>query len=339
MTKQTVYTGDIIQGIPVISRLNINDLKDGKIYRFMFQGSEMNIGQNWYVPIMIAKGIKSGKSFLLNTGIHGDELNGARVIQKLFAGIDVNQLSGTIIGVLQASPNSLMHISKNWYLSTDGGDFENMNRMFPGKENGNTAQIHAHLLWDNLWTGNVDYMIDLHSQSTDTEYPLFIFADYRNQTAKEMAELIPVDQIKDDEGEIGTVETTFIKHGIPAITIELGAARIFQDDYIDRSIIGIKNILSHLGFISYSIQQTALSNGTFIGNEMSSIRARCGGYAQILVSIGDDIIENQLVAQQLNQFGDIIEEYHSEVSGKVVSIGTGATREAGGLLVRILFNK
>lgn len=338
MQKSTNYTGDIVQGIPVINQLNINDLKTG-VHRLMFQGAEMNIGQNWYVPIIVAKGHKAGKSFLLNTGVHGDELNGARVIQKFFAELDITQLSGCIIGVLQASPNSLAHISKNWYLSTDGGDFENMNRMFPGKKDGNSAQLHAHLLWDNLWRGNVDYMIDLHSQSTDTEYPLFIFADFRNETAFEMAQLVPVDQIKDDEGEKGTVETTFIEHGIPAITIELGAARIFQTDYINRSLIGIKNILSYLGFIDYNITSTARTQNTYIGNQMTSLRARCGGYADIKVAIGDDVKEDQLLAIQMNAFGDTIEEYFAPVAGKVLSIGTGATREAGGLLVRILYKR
>lgn len=336
--KKTTYTGDIIQGIPVINNLNINDLEQNKVYRFMFQGSTMNIGQPWFVPLLVARGTKAGKSLLLNTGIHGDELNGIKVIQQLFAQLDTSQLAGTIIGVLQASPNSLMHINKNWVLSTDGGDFENMNRLFPGKENGNSAEQHAYLLWNNLWRGNVDYMIDLHSQSTDTEYPLFVFADYRNLLAQQMAELIPADQIKNDEGEIGTVETTFIQHGIPAITIELGAARIFQSDYIQRTLIGIRNILAKFGFSNNQITDTALSNNTFIGNQMISIRALHGGYTEMLVSIGDDVNYDQLVAYQINQFGDIIREYRTPIAGKVLSVGTSAIREAGGLLVRILYN-
>ncbi len=336
--KQTVYTGDIIQGVPVISSLNTADLAAGKIYRFMFIGGEMNIGQYWYVPLMVAKGCHDGQRFLLNTGIHGDEINGVQVIQQLFAAMDVTQLHGTIIGVLQASPNSLLHISKNWYLSSDGGDFENMNRMFPGNEFGSTGARHAWKLWSLLWQGNVDYMIDLHSQSTDTEYPLFVFADFRNPQVRQMAELIPADQIKDDEGEQGTVETTFIQHDIPAITIELGAARVFQDDYIQRSITGIYNIWSSLGFIERDITETALTNHCFIGNQMHSIRAKTGGYARVLVAIGDDVVANQLVAQQLNPFGDVIASYSTPVAGKVLSLGTGATREPGGLFVRILYN-
>ena len=87
------------------------------------------------------------------------------------------------------------------------------------------------------------------------------------------------------------------------------------------------------------IAETALTNGCFIANEMVSIRAKTGGHARVLVAIGEDVVGEQLVAQQLNPFGDVIASYHSPVAGKVLSIGTGATREPGGLLVRVLYQK
>lgn len=334
----TTYTGDIVGGIPVITHLNLDDLEAGKIYRFMFQGSNMNIGQHWYVPVMVAKGSNPGKKLLLNTGIHGDELNGSRVIQQLFATLDATQLSGSIIGVIQAAPNSLFHISRTWYSSTDSGEFTNMNGIFPGDKNGNSAQIHAYLLWNHLWHNNCDYAIDLHSQSTDTEYPLFVFADYRNPEIKTMAELIPADQIKIDEGEKGTVETTFVEHGIPAITIEIGAARSYQSEYINRTLEGIKNILNHLQILNCPLGRIAASYGSFIGNQMHSVKAATGGYAEVKVNLGDNVVQNQEVALQRNAFGDVIHTYLAPVNGRVLSVGTGATREAGSLLVRILYN-
>ena len=85
--------------------------------------------------------------------------------------------------------------------------------------------------------------------------------------------------------------------------------------------------------------RTAHDKTSYVGNEMLSIRAKVGGYAEIFVQLGDEVCAEQIVAQQLNPFGDIICQYTSPVAGKVLSLGNGATREAGGLLVRILFNK
>ena len=331
-----IYNGDVIDGVPVITKLDISKLEKGKIYRFMFKGADMNIGQSWYVPVMVAVGQNPGKKLLLNTGIHGDELNGVKVIQNIFTEIDVNQLSGVIIGVLQAAPNALMHISRNWYLSTDGGCYENMNRLFPGKADGNTAELHAYKLWNELWHDNVDLVIDLHAQSTDTAYPFFMYADLSIPEIKELALQFPADQIYDDKDAMGTVEGTFDAYGIPAVTLELGSPRIFEPDYINRAIEGISNVMNTNGMLKNVPGRTAERFGTKIGNTLTSVKAEVGGYAEIMVQIGEQVNKGQSLALQRNPFGDIIRAYTAPLDGIVASIGTGATREPGGLLVRLL---
>lgn len=337
-SAQTIYNGDKIDGVPVITKLDTNDLAQGKIYRFMFKGVDMNIGQSWHVPVVVAKGTKKGPKLLLNTGIHGDEMNGSRIVQNIFESLDPKQLNGTVVGVLQASPNSLTHITRTWHLSTDGGFSEDMNRQFPGKENGNTAQVQAYKLFNNLYLGNADYAIDLHTQSTDTVYPLFMYADYRIPAVKHLAELIPADQIKIDTGEddVGALENALDKADIPTITLEIGEGRIYQPDLINRAVQGINNVLIDNKMIKGTLGQTARTYNTYIANDMVSVRAKAGGYAEVFVKVGDDVKVGQKIALQRNPFGDVIKEYTAPVAGKVASIGTGATRENGGLLVRII---
>jgi hypothetical protein len=79
----TTFTGDKIQGLPVIAKLDIKDLKPGKTQRFMFQGVEMGSGEFWYVPVIVAKGAKPGKRILLVSSVHGDELNSVGAVQKV----------------------------------------------------------------------------------------------------------------------------------------------------------------------------------------------------------------------------------------------------------------
>lgn len=331
-----LYNQDIIGGLPVITKLDVNLLEKGQIYRFMFKGADMNIGQSWYVPVMVAVGKNPGKKLLLNTGIHGDELNGIKVIQEIFATLDIESITGTVIGVLQASPNSLMHISRNWYLSTDGGDYANMNRLFPGKIDGNTAEVHAYKLWNELWHGNVDMVIDLHSQSTDTIYPFFMYADLSIPEVRDLALQFPADQIYDDKDSLGTVEGTFDSYGIPAITLELGSPRIFEPEYIQRAVEGIHNVMLTNQMITAHHGRTAEAFGTVIGKNLTSIKAEVGGYAEIFVKLGVKVTRGEKIAIQRNPFGDIIKCYEAPHDGIVASIGTGATREPGSLLVRIL---
>src|SRR6476660_3860407 len=95
----TAYTGDSIQGVPVISLLDINDLEPGVKHRFLFQGAQMGSGQHWYVPVVVAKGAQGGKRILLTAGVHGDELSPVDAVQRIMAGLDPAKISGSVIAI------------------------------------------------------------------------------------------------------------------------------------------------------------------------------------------------------------------------------------------------
>jgi hypothetical protein len=95
----TVRTGDMINGIPVISRLDISDLDAGKKHEFYFRGVQMGTGQDWYVPIVVAKGAKAGKRIVLVAGVHGDEVSPVDAVQRTMAQLDPATMSGTVFAV------------------------------------------------------------------------------------------------------------------------------------------------------------------------------------------------------------------------------------------------
>lgn len=333
----TQYTGDKLQGVPVISALDVADLSTGK-HRFMFEGVEMPTGQRWYVPVIVAKGAENGKKVLLQAGVHGDEMNGVRAVQRAMAQLDPAKMAGTVVAVIGPNRSGIERIARTWANASDGGYSVDYNRVHPGKEKGNPAERHAWMLWNKLYKGNVDLALDYHTQSTGTAYPLFIYADYRNPEIKTIAELFPADQIKKDPGEPGSIETTFVENGIPAITVELGAPRTYHQDMIERGLQGAMNVLTHYHVITGQLGATAASHHTFIGNQFATIRAKTGGFAEIFVKIGDDVIKGQKVALQRNAFGDVVAEYSATVDGKVLSVSTDVTREPSASLVRILAN-
>jgi predicted deacylase len=346
MKFATTYNGDKIDSISVITKLNVNDLERGRVYRFMFKGADMNIGQSWYVPLMVAVGDTPGPKLLLNTGIHGDEINGSRVIQQLFEKLDPKTLSGVVIGVLQSNPNALMHGHRKWHLANDGGEYIDMNRVFPGNNEGNAAEIHAYKLWHDLWFDNANYVIDIHTNTTDALFQTFIYADYTNPMVKQMAELIPVNHIKvdspdnvktDNGGSLSkAVDNVFNAHGIPALTLELGGARSYNQSAINIALEGINNIMIDRQMIKGIISKTAKDVNAYIGRDMHSVDALRGGYTEILVKLGELITQGQLVARQRNPFGDIIHNYTAPLTGVIAAVATGAIREQGSSLVYIL---
>ena len=124
----TEFTGDTIQGSPVISQLDVSDLAPGKVHRFMFRGAETSIGQYWYVPVMVAKGAKPGKRVLLVAGVHGDELNPIAAVQQTMTSLDPAKMKGTVIGIMGSSTPGLQGITRTWMINDLGGAQINPNR-------------------------------------------------------------------------------------------------------------------------------------------------------------------------------------------------------------------
>lgn len=335
----TVYTGDTIQGVSVISQLNVNDLEPGQKHRFFFQGVQMGTGQHWYVPLVVVKGIRDGKRISLTAGVHGDELSPVDAVQRIVASLDPGQMSGTVVAVYDLSRPAKEYTQRKWPVSQKGGSLIDLNRVWPGDEMGDDAPTrHAGILWNRLFKNNVDIALDYHTASTGGEFTMFIFADFRNPQIRQIAELFPIEQIKDDPGEDGSLEMAFVKAGVPVMTIEIGGPRIFDSRKIAMTVEGSLNVLKFHKVIDGSIDYTSKEAGTFFGDAFETIRSTTGGFLELRVDLNDQVEPGQTVAIQRNSFGDTVAEYTVSVSGKVATIARDALSEPGSRIIQILYN-
>jgi predicted deacylase len=332
----TDYTGDSIDGVKVIRKLDLADLEAGKTYRFYLQGASNGVGQHWLVPVLVAKGSKPGKRLGLQAGVHGDELNGTRLIHRVFETLDPTALSGSVIAIIGANSTGLLANSRYFQLQHDSGGGVDFNRIWPGKADGNAAEQQVHRIFNGIWSGNADTVIDLHTQSTGTAYPLYIYADYRVAGVKTLAELFPADIIKIDPGEPGAAEQAFNDAGMASITLEIGAAKVYQPELIARALVGVENVLKAYGILPGKLGRDAKAQRSFIGNQTRSIRAEGGGFAEVLVALNQDVKAGQLLALQRNGFGDITARYTAPFDARIASVGTDPLREPGSLLVRLI---
>ena len=77
--SETAYTGEVIQGKKVVSRLNVAELDSGKkhVLYFLERGGARRPALVC-VSVVVAKGMRSGKRFTLTSGVHGDEMSSIR---------------------------------------------------------------------------------------------------------------------------------------------------------------------------------------------------------------------------------------------------------------------
>ncbi|MGO4441460.1 M14 family metallopeptidase [Rhizobium sp. RAF56] len=338
-SQRTVYVGDVIDGKKVVSALDVNDLEPGRKHLLYFQGVEMATGQHWYVSVIVAKGAKPGKRAVLVSGVHGDEMSSVHTVHTVMTQLDPTQMAGTVMAVTDVSRPAIEGMQRRWPNSGRGMDLIDMNREWPGNENGATAPSrHAGLLFNRLLRPNADFAIDFHTGTTGFEVTAFNIGGMDVPEIKAMVELYPVRQIFDNHVYPGVLHNAFIDAGIPAFTPEIGAARVLDLEMVSLFMEGTMNVLKHHGIVAGPMGRTGKDVKVFVGNSAFPILATAGGLVEHLVKLNDKVEAGQKVAIQRNSFGEVVAEYTSGVAGEITGQRSDAMSEPGNPLVFILFN-
>ena len=338
-TAGTVYTGDVIQGKKVVSALDLNDLESGRKHLLYFQGVQTPTGQHWYVSVIVVKGSKPGKRITLTSGVHGDEMSSIRTVQMVMDKLDPASMAGSVMAVLDIARPALEGMQRRWPNQGRGIDLVDMNREWPGNENGASATSrHAGIVFNKLLKPNSDIAIDFHTGTTGLECSDFIIGNRQIPEVKTMIDLYPIRQVWDSPAYPGVLHNAFIDAGIPSICPEVGAARILDLKLIAPFVEGTMNVLKHYGVIGGSMGRIATDAGTFIGNSASPILATRGGFIEHLVKLNDKVRAGQKVIVQRNSFGEVVAEYSSAVDGEVGAIRSDTSSEPGNVLMFVLFN-
>src|SRR3984893_9986371 len=242
----TIYGGDVIQGKKVISALDVNDLEPGRKHLLYFQGVQMPTGQHWYVSVTVAKGAKPGKRAVLVSGVHGDEMSSVHTVQTIMNQLNPAEMSGTVTAVTDVSRPAMEGMQRRWPNSGRGIDLVDMNREWPGNENGPTATSrHAAMLFNKLLKPNADYAMDFHTSTTGVDLTAFHIARMDLPEVRAMAELFPIDQIFDNPAYPGVLAGAFIDSGIPAFTPAIGGSGLLDRRMISLFVEGTMNVLKH----------------------------------------------------------------------------------------------
>ena len=339
-SRGTGYTGDVIQGKKVISALDVSDLEPGRKHLFYFQGVQMPTGQHWYVSVIVAKGRRPGKRAVLVSGVHGDEMSSVHTVQTVMNQLDPTEMSGTVMAVTDVARPAMEGMQRRWPNSGRGIDLIDMNREWPGNENGATATSrHAGLLFNRLLRPNADVAIDFHTGTTGFDAAAFNIASMDVPEIKAMVELYPVGQIFDNPVYPGVLHNAFVDVGIPSFTPEVGAARVLDLEMISLFVEGTMNVLKHHGIVPGPMGRTSKDVRVFTGNSAFPILATQGGFVEHLVKLNDKVEPGQKVSIQRDSFGEVVAEYTSSVAGEVAGLRSDATSEPGNPLAFVLFNK
>lgn len=329
----TEYLKDVIDGYPVISKLNVADIEPGE-HTFWFRVGTNALGQWQHLPVLVFKGSEEGKRFVITAGVHGDEYNGILASHQIGERLQGKVVRGSVVIVPTINLSGTLNHNRDYISNDPDHSTANLNRFFPGNKDGNEAQRYVYNVWEHLLKPNADLAIDLHTQTSGTTYPLYAFADYRMPDCVKMAKLIGPDVILDDPGDPGILETVWNRSDIPSTTLEIGMGRYSDYPLIERSVVGVLNCLSAYEVIDQGSSESQTL--VFEGKEVTSIRAITGGFYKPQVALLQQVKEGDLLSIQTDAFGREVRRYKAPRDGLVLSLNVEPMRATGALVVRLI---
>ncbi len=309
-----------------INQINLASVPKGKVSRYWLHLVEDGMGVPVRLPLIIAKGFEDGKVLGLTAAIHGNELNGIPVIQRLFKEIDPLTLKGCVIGVPIVNVPSFLRKKRRFL---DGVD---LNHIMPGAENGNVSSVYAWRVVNKLLK-HLDYLLDLHTASNGRINSYYIRADMGNPTVRKMALLQNPQIIVHNPPNDGTLRGAADDLGIPAITFEVGNPNLFQKGLIRDGLTGIHNLLSYLEMTDSDLEE--ISNETKICKNSYWIYSDLGGLLTVHPQVTEIVEKDQLIATVRNIFGDITKQYFSPEKGIIIGKSVSPVNQTGGRIVHL----
>lgn len=311
---------------PIIRKLNLSEIPRGSIQRFYLHIVSDGMGMPVLVPLVVARGKMEGEVLGLTAAVHGNELNGIPVIQRLFKEIDVEKLKGTIIGVPVANVPSLIRRSRRFLNGKD------LNHLMPGERKGDVSEVYAFRLFDRI-ISEFNYLIDLHTASTGRINSYYIRADMSNEITRQMSILQHPQIVLHNPPSDGTLRGAAAEIGIHAITLEVGDPSRFQKGMIRDGLTGIHNVLHYLGMIKSTIEEPDAP--PIICDSSQWIYTDTGGFLTVLPKVTEMVAEGQVIAKLQNVFGDLTKEYVSPKAGIVIGKEVNPVNQTGGRLLHL----
>ncbi len=269
-----------------------------KIERSWLNLGEDYAGFSYQFPYIRITGAQPGKYALVTAAVHGDELNGIRIIQSLADELAQFEISGQV--TLLPVTNILGFHILSRYLP----DRRDLNRLFPGNDEGSEGGRLAHYIWDNF-VSMADFGIDLHSASYDRWNFPHIRGDMNNERVKELASFFAAPVAMHSRGVKGSLRREATEQNIPFILLEAGECNRFEPEISTQALGGIIRVLAHKGILPDAPADMRKEPATNYFARSTWVRSTVGGLFYPSVKAGAQVSRGQEIARIKSLLGEV----------------------------------
>ena len=278
-------------------------------------------GATLQTPVHLLVGAEAGPVLYVQAAVHGDEVNGVEVLRRVVSSLNPKEMRGALIVVPVINGTGFVHHHRR-----NGFDMEDMNRVWPGKSNGQaSAQIVYHLYQQAV--RHAQYVIDLHTANSQTL--LHVVYGHDDAGSRKMAEVFGIEILLEEAVNAdlkaarfdGKLRNVLTSGGVAAITPELGGNNTFEEKHIELGVRGVTNVMKHLGMLAGEIVPPDRPQITLLGSHQDGVRATHGGLWHHKIQPGDRVKAGQVIGETYSiRTFEIVETQYAPADGFVLGI-------------------
>ena len=282
------------------------------------------------IPVHVIRGRKEGPTVFVSAAVHGDEINGIEIIKRLIIR-NIKVMAGSLIFVPMVNVYGVLNQSR--YMP----DRRDLNRSFPGSENGSLAGIVAHKFLNEI-VSKCQYGIDLHTGAIHRSNLPQIRADLSDPETKTLAQSFGVPVLLNSTLRDGSLREAAVASGTRILLYEAGEALRFDELSIRAGVKGVLNVLHELGLTRAKGQRRKRSMVTpFIANNSRWVRATSSGLVSNLKKLGDVVEKGETLATIYSPLGNLLSTVIANKTGIIIGQQNIPLTQQGDAMFHIAF--
>lgn len=263
-----------------------------------------------HIPVKVIRGKEEGPTIFISAAIHGDEIIGVEIIKRLLAHRSLKSLKGTLIAI--PIVNVFGFNNRCRYLP-DGRD---LNRSFPGSENGSLASRMAHIFFNEI-VRKCNFGIDLHSGANHRTNHPHIRTNIEDPRTLELAKHFMSPLILHSNIRDGSLRQAAADSGIPLLLYEGGESLRFDELSVKIGLRGILIVMEKTGMIRLKLARRTMKE-TFVAKSSSWVRASSSGTMTVKKHLGDYVRSKEVLGVISDPFGEKPVKMKSPFDGVII---------------------
>jgi predicted deacylase len=292
-----------------------HDIKLGERKRICLEVAKLYDFTEINIPIEVIRGKEDGPVLFVSACLHGDEINGVEIVKRLLNHKSLKKIKGTLIAI--PIVNVFGFNDKSRYLP----DRRDLNRCFPGSEQGSLASRIAHRFTNEI-VKKSDYGIDLHTGAIHRNNLPQIRACLDDARTKELAKMFNVPVIINSDVRDGSLRESARELNIPMLLFEGGEALRFNEKIATSALQGILSLMGKIGMLSSNDYCRIKKKETFVARSSYWVRAPHSGTIVLKKKLGDYVKKDQVIGIISDPFGQHKFKVTSSYEGIIIGLIT-----------------